>query len=152
MRKELKTSRGRGRKKRLLLGASLAILIGAVIVGFLLVPGGKSTNSEPRIPSDAPLSSWRENGRSGQYVLQILAGNVPPAGVTVTGVVATDTDCQPDAQGINHCHNEIDLANGTNIMVINNHVMKRYRCLNPGEPISLTRINASWIMAKVSNP
>ena len=137
------------RNQRMLV-ALTAITIGALVAVLLLVAGGSSKISEPRVPRGAPLASWQENGRGGQYVLQILEGSAPPSGVAVSGVVGSDTDCQPDAKGINHCHNEIDLANGAHILAINNHVMKRYRCLNPGETISVTRINDSWILAKVS--
>lgn len=146
----LKAKQRQHNRNRRMLVALTAITVGALVAVVLLVAGGSSKNNEPRIPSGAPLASWQENGRGGQYVLQILEGNAPPIGVAVSGTVASDTDCQPDAQGINHCHNEIDLANGARILVINNHVMKVYRCLNPGESISLTRINASWVLAKVS--
>lgn len=127
-----------------------AIVTGVLVAAFLVGALGCATTREPAIPRGAPLASWNENGRGGHYALQIMQGSAPPAGVTVAGVVLSDTNCQPDGQGFNHCHNEINLANGERITVINTHVMRIYRCLRPGEPISLTRIDASWVLAKVS--
>ena len=80
-------------------------------------------------------------------MLQIAEGDAPPAGVRVTGTVTTDADCDPDAQGLNHCHNDIDLGNGRSIAVINNHTMHRYPCLAPGQRLSITRLNANWVVA-----
>ena len=102
---------------------------------------------EPTIPAGVSLTSWFENGKGGQYVLQIAEGNAPPAGVRVTGTVTTDTDCDPDAQGLNHCHDDIDLGNGRSIAVIHNHAMHRYPCLAPGQQLSIMRLNANWVVA-----
>lgn len=132
-----------------LLAGSVVIAVEVFLVAFLLVAGGHATTGEPSMPHGAPFASWNENGRSGQYVLQVLEGSAPPAGATVSGVVTSDTTCQPDALGLSHCHNGIDLAKGVHITVINTHLMRRYRCLRPGETVSLTRINASWVLASV---
>ena len=53
-----------------------------------------------------------------------------------------------DAQGINHCHNVIELANGGEIEVIHNHSMMSYECLSPGQKLSLTPLNSDWVVAK----
>lgn len=149
MPKRLKVQQRQLLRHRRMLAALTGITIGMLVI-LLLVGKRNTTAAEPTIPRGAPLASWNENGRGGQYVLQILDGATPPPGVTVSGVVASDTACQPDALGFNHCHNEIDFANGAHITVVNTHVMRRYRCLRPGEAITLTGINASWVLAKVS--
>lgn len=108
----------------------------------------EAATAEPTIPPGVSLTSWFENGEGGQHVLQIVEGNAPPAGVRVTGTVTSDTDCDPDAQGLNHCHNIIDLGNGRSVEVIHNHSMHRYECLAPGQRLSITRLNANWVVAQ----
>ena len=113
----------------LVVGALAIFCLGGLAAELLLSyrPGAataayrqEATTAEPTIPAGVSLTSWFENGKGGQYVLQIAEGDAPPAGVRVTGTVTTDTDCDPDAQGLNHCHNNIDLGNGRSIAVINN--------------------------------
>jgi len=77
----------------------------------------------------------------------LAEGQLPPTGVRTTGVVLSDTNCEPDAQGLNHCRNGIRLADGSTISVIDNHMMSRYRCLRPGETVSLTTLGSSWVVA-----
>ncbi len=141
----------------LLVVGAVAIFCLGGLAAVLLLPGRQgtataeyrqqTTTTEPAIPAGVPLTSWFENGKDGQYVLQIAEGSAPPPGVRVTGTVTTDTDCDPDAQGLNHCHNNIDLGNGRSIAVIHNHQMQRYPCLAPGQRLSIIRLNANWIVA-----
>lgn len=114
--------------------------------------GQRSASAEPVIPAGVSLTSWVENGKGGQHVLQIAEGSAPATGVQVTGTVVTDTDCDPDAQGLNHCHNRIDLADGGGIEVIHNHAMHRYPCLAPGQRLSITRLNSDWLVAYDGQP
>jgi hypothetical protein len=130
-----------------LLGALAATAFGVLAAAFLLSYGGRTATGEPTIPAGAPLASWSENGQDGRHLLQIADGNAPPAGVTVSGVVVSDTLCEPDARGFSHCHNAIELANGIRITVIDTHLMSRHPCLEPGQRLSLSRITPSWIMA-----
>ena len=51
------------------------------------------------------------------------------------GTVLTDEDCAPDAQGISHCLNELELADGTSLTVRHNHRMSEVPCLTPGEQV-----------------
>ena len=63
-------------------------------------------------------------------MLQLVKGDMPAAGAVVFGVVKTDTNCDPDARGIFHCHNVIALANGgVNRGPVHNHMMMNYPCL-----------------------
>ncbi len=43
--------------------------------------------------------------------------------------------CTPDRYGISHCHNEIRLADGTVILVQEDHNMQYSPCLAPSEPL-----------------
>jgi len=101
---------------------------------------------QPPIPRGVAMKSWQENGRDGRYLLQVLQGTALKAGERVTGTVKSDTDCDIDAEGLSHCHNIIELANGTRITVIDTHNMHRNRCLGDGDLLSLTGISGSWIM------
>lgn len=129
-------------------------LLGALVVGVLggaaaYYQSGGTDASELMIPAGVALTSWYDNGTGGRYLLQVAEGRAPAAGEHITGIVRTDTTCTPDAQGLSHCHNAIDLANGTRITVIDNHQMSRHPCLQPGAQINLTGVNASWIVGKV---
>jgi len=104
---------------------------------------------QPPIPRGVAMKSWQENGRDGQYLLQVLQGSALKAGEPVTGTVKSDTDCDADAAGLSHCHNIIELANGTRITVINTHNMHRNRCLGAGDLVSLTGISGPWTMGSL---
>lgn len=147
MRRHSQTKHARPYKNHWLLTGSIVIAVEVLVVAFLLVAGGRATTREPRIPHGVSLASWSENGHSGHYVLQIVEGNAPAAGKRVLGVVTGDTTCRPDVQGLSHCHNGIDLVNGGRLTVVNTHLMMRYPCLHPGETVTLSRINASWVLA-----
>ena len=57
------------------------------------------------------------------------------------GVVLSDDQCQPDADGISHCLNTIRLASGETLTVRHPHDMAKVACLAPGERV-MVRINA----------
>ena len=148
MQNKPKIKLGLSHTSRWLLGIlGAAIITCVIILAFSVSYGGNKTPSEPVIPHGASLTTWNENGQGGHYLLQIIDGVTPQTGVTVTGKVASDTHCEPDTQGLSHCHNILDLAQGTHITVIDTHLMSRNRCLKPGESLSLTRVSASWVMA-----
>ena len=130
--------------------ATLA-LSGLLALGVLYY-GQRSASAAPAIPPGANLTSWFDNGQSGQHLLNIWQGSAPTAGVQVVGTVMTDTNCEPDAEGLSHCHNIIDLGNGRSIEVIDTHIMSRHPCLSPGQRLTLTRLNADWVVAREGQP
>lgn len=141
----------RGRQGVLTALALAAVALVAIAGVAAIAFGGlapRSASAEPAIPAGADFTSWADNGSNGQRVLQRVKGDLPLVAAVVTGVVKTDTNCDPDAQGINHCHNVIGLANGTEIEVIHNHNMMNHECLSPGQKLSLSRLDADWIVAK----
>lgn len=147
MKSEVQSKSQPPRTRRWLVGAlALAVIGGLALVGFLVF-GQQSATAEPTIPSGAHLSSWFDNGQGGRRVLQLAKGEAPPIGVRVSGIVATDTNCDPDALGLSHCHNIIELTNGRRIEIINTHLMSVHPCLQPGERVSITRLNAHWVVA-----
>ena len=119
--------------------------LGAVSVASL---AQQSAPTGSAIPAGANFTSWTDNGKDGQRVLQLVRGDMPVVEVAVSGVVKTDTNCDPDPQGVSHCHNVIKLADGGEIEVVHNHAMMIHDCLAPGQKLSLTRLEAGWIVAK----
>ena len=65
-----------------------------------------------------------------------LVGGRAPADET-TATVLTDEDCAPDTQGISHCLNKLELANGSRISVRHPHDMHQIPCLAPGEQVNV---------------
>ncbi|MBK5264730.1 MAG: hypothetical protein JJE34_05775 [Alphaproteobacteria bacterium] len=147
MKTDPKSKSSLGRIGGLLLGALTIFILGSIAAYLVLPNGQQSANAEPAIPPGVSLTSWFDNGKGGEHVMQIASGDAPPVGVRFVGTVKTDTDCDPDAQGLNHCHNVIDLGNGRSIEVIHNHMMHRYPCLSPGQRLSITRLNTNWLIA-----
>ena len=129
----------------LMIVTTLFSLAGMITMGILYY-GQQAANAEPSIPSGVSLTTWFDNGKGGEHVLQIAKGSPSPVGVRLIGTVQTDTDCDPDAQGLNHCHNDIALENGKTISVIHNHAMHRYPCLEPGQRLLITRLNENWVV------
>lgn len=128
------------------LGVALAI---AGAVALLADPPSAATAAEnPPIPSRAELTSWKQNGHDGRYVLQVIEGRLPAE--TTTGTILSDTQCEPDAQMINHCHNQIRLANGETITVIDNHSMMVNPCLAPGATMTIQTLETGWIVGTLS--
>lgn len=130
-------------------GLGALALAGAVVALATPAPSAMAAENNPPIPAAAELSSWRENGTDGRYVLQMLDGEAPQA--AVTGEILSDTQCAPDDQGINHCHNEIRLPDGTTITVIDNHSMMENPCLTPGEKITLKPLDTGWIVGTLAD-
>ncbi|PTW55007.1 hypothetical protein C8N35_11348 [Breoghania corrubedonensis] len=133
-----------------LLGGLGALAIAGVAAGVIYPSIAANAAANPPIPESAALSNWKENGADGRYVLQMLEGSAPTG--VVTGKVLSDTQCTPDEQGINHCHNEISLPDGTTITVIDNHSMMVNRCLNPGDRLTLEQLETGWIVGTLANP
>jgi hypothetical protein len=134
--------------RRWLFGAlALAAIGGLAAVGFSAL-AQQPASAEPAIPAGANFTSWAENGKDGQRVLQLTKVDMPAVGAVVSGIVKTDTNCDPDAQGIFHCHNVIALASGGEIEVVHNHMMMNYPCLAPDQKLTLARLNSDWVVAR----
>ena len=128
------------------------ILLGVLVLGAasLYSYNVYAAGARQPIPPGVAMKSWQENGRDGRYLLQLVEGRAPKTGKSVTGIVASDTDCDADAEGLSHCHNIIEFPNGSRITVIDTHNMHVNPCMSPGDRISLTGIDKSWVMGTVS--
>jgi hypothetical protein len=129
---------------RMLLGA---FVLSAASVYFY---NAQAAGTQPQIPRGVALKSWHENGSGGQYLLQVIQGKPLKAGKTITGTVTGDFNCDADAEGLSHCHNTVDLADGGKITVVNSHEMHRNRCLGGGDKIVLKGVGGSWIMGTLA--
>lgn len=129
----------------------LALLLAAGSLALpSMAPAATGGQGEPTIPPGVSLASWFDNGHGGRYVLQLAKGRPLSPGAQLTGVVLSDSDCTPDAQGLNHCHNVIELADGSRVEVINSHQMMRNRCLGNGDRLTLRAVNANWMMGDLT--
>jgi hypothetical protein len=126
---------------------ALAAIGGLAAVGFSAL-AQQPASAEPAIPAGANFTSWADNGKDGQRVLQLVKGDMPAVGAVVSGVVKSDTNCDPDARGVFHCHNVIALAAGGEIEVVHNHMMMNYPCLAPDQKLSLARLDSDWVVAR----
>lgn len=105
---------------------------------------------EPRIPAGASIRSWADNGQGGISLLQLIGGVALPRGATLRGTVTSDTNCAPDARGLSHCHNGIDLDNGMRILVVHTHAMMQHPCLKPGQRVTVRGFLGTWITARAA--
>ena len=91
----------------------------------------------PRAPKvaarDCLRSSQCQNGLDGTVLVQLVKGTAPVD--TQIATVLTDQNCTPDEQGISHCLNEVEMANGSTLVVRDNHNMMNNPCLSPGERV-----------------
>lgn len=71
---------------------------------------------------------------AGYLMTNLRAGRIPE-GVT-TATVLTDTNCAPDADGVSHCLNDLQIGNVI-VTVQHHHAMAEVPCLSPGEIVTL---------------
>lgn len=69
------------------------------------------------------------------YLMTNLRSGQIPAGAT-TATVLTDTNCEPDADGVSHCLNDLQIGNVV-VTVQHHHQMHSVPCLSPGETVML---------------
>ncbi|HUW28075.1 MAG TPA: hypothetical protein VMV97_05635 [Sulfuriferula sp.] len=122
---------------------SAIVFAGIIFMGFS--SGARAW--EPVLPKgvQGPVS-WNQNGKDGRYFVAVVQGTITEP---TTGVVKTDADCMPDSQGLNHCHNIIELKTGKVITIQNTHKMSEHRCLRPGEQVKLRPDGASsWAIVQ----
>ncbi len=137
-----------------LINGGLAALAAAGLVAIGLGVVAPATAATPDIPAGAHFASWADNGKAddngkaGERVLQLVKGELPTGTGAVTGVVKTDTDCDQDKAGLNHCRNVITLASGGEIEVVLHHRNMRSLCLSPGDRLTLARLDGDWLVAK----
>ncbi len=112
-------------------GLSVIIFAGILFMGL----SAQAWAWVPTLPKGTQgPASWYQNGKDGRYFVPVVKGRISKP---VTGLVTTDANCMPDAQGLSHCFNNIRLSSGELITVQNTHKMSIHRCLRPGEYVKV---------------
>jgi hypothetical protein len=120
----------------------VAALAGAVVQ---LNRNGQSERVAATASSDAPASELRLvivgskaklGDNDGTLRVGYERGPRAPAREQFAEVV-TDENCEPDAEGVSHCSNNIKLKNGKILRVQHAHRMHEVPCLVPGEKVRL---------------
>lgn len=135
-------------RRRLIGGTSLIVVLGLALTGIsTLAPA--VTAADEVVSDGVGLGAWAENGRDGRIVLQLVKGDAPAPGANLSGVVTTDTNCDPDAQGLSHCHNVIAFADGRSLEFIHTHAIADHPCLATQQRVILAMLGPGWAVATV---
>jgi hypothetical protein len=74
------------------------------------------------------------SNESGYLMANLRVGQIPAGATTAT--VLTDANCTPDADGVSHCLNDLQI--GTIVVTVqHHHQMANVPCLSPGEIVTL---------------
>ena len=96
-------------------------------------PGGSAES--PSVTWLARTVTWQlvPPGRSvlGSSV-KLVAGELPTS--ASKAIVRSDSNCQPDEQGVSHCLNELEIG-AAKVVVRHHHKMSEVPCLTPGETV-----------------
>lgn len=74
------------------------------------------------------------SNEAGYLMTNLRAGQMPDGATTAT--VLTDTNCEPDGDGVSHCLNDLQIGNVV-VTVQHHHQMHSIPCLSPGETVTL---------------
>jgi hypothetical protein len=74
------------------------------------------------------------SNEDGYLMTNLRAGQIPAGATSAT--VLTDTNCTPDADGISHCLNDLQVGDAV-VTVQHHHAMAEIPCLSPGETVTL---------------
>lgn len=101
-----------------------------VVVSF-----GKETFSRALVARDCGPRPGCANGQARLSLVRFVGGDRPPA--RGLAKVLTDTSCDPDAYGVSHCLNTLQLPDGRSLVVRHSHDMHMFPCLAPGDTVRL---------------
>jgi hypothetical protein len=74
------------------------------------------------------------SNEAGLLMANLRAGQLPEGATTAT--VLSDSNCAPDADGVSHCLNDLQIGNIV-VTVQHHHAMASVPCLSPGEAVTL---------------
>lgn len=80
-----------------------------------------------------------------RFMMSDLRQGELPAGASLATVL-TDTNCEPDAQGVSHCLNELQLESGR-VTVQHHHAMMEVPCMSPGEQVNVISVETYHTLA-----
>lgn len=70
----------------------------------------------------------------GLLMTSLVTGQLPNGAMRAT--VRSDSNCQPDQEGVSHCLNQLEIGS-TTVMVRHHHTMSEVPCLTPGETVNI---------------
>ena len=94
--------------------------------------------SDPALRTIVIAGSGDHLAKKGDILLTNLVEGRLPAGAT-QATVLSDANCEPDAQGISHCLNQLQIGD-TQLTVRHNHDMTKVPCLGPGEKVNIVDV------------
>lgn len=129
-------------KQRILIAVLLVLLVltGSALVlerasrsdGVAVDPHGVALPAQRQVQLSFAMPS--PSNFDGLHA-KLVGGTMPSA--TVQATVLSDEECEPDARGVSHCLNRLQLADGSEIQVRHPHDMTVVPCLAPGEHVTL---------------
>jgi hypothetical protein len=72
------------------------------------------------------------SGTDGILMATLVSGQLPSE--ATRAIVRTDSNCQPDPEGVSHCLNQLEIGSQT-ILLRHDHKMSITPCLTPGETV-----------------
>ena len=128
-----------------LLPAGLAVLLALVALAIF---AGRATEpqpapaphfwSDPALRTIVIAGSGDHLAKKGDILLTNLVEGRLPAGAT-QATVLSDANCEPDAQGISHCLNQLRIGDAL-LTVQHHHDMTKVPCLGPGEKVNVVDV------------
>lgn len=130
---------------------STLLLLGAAIVGLVALGLFLSWTGAPPPDVQGGVSHFQPAGADARALLvtpeaerlphkpgivpvTLVEGDLPPRALYAR--VLTDEDCAPDAAGVSHCLNRLEVA-GVEVAVRHHHRMHEVPCLGPNELVRL---------------
>ena len=129
-----------------LIGALVAVLVVIAIQQRLEPPAstshfvelspGNQTDSARRTVVIAPGGAALPNLSATDKLLMtsLVSGQLPSQ--AMQAIVRSDSNCQPDQDGVSHCLNELVIGSAT-VVVRHHHKMSAVSCLTPGETVAI---------------
>ena len=74
------------------------------------------------------------SNEAGYLMANLQTGQIPAGATTAT--VRSDSNCAPDADGVSHCLNDLQIGSLI-VTVQHHHQMSSVPCLSPGETVTL---------------
>lgn len=99
--------------------------------------GADALNPAARSIVVIQLGDQRPAMQPGFVQVDLIDGFVPAT--LATGVVRSDTDCAPDAAGVSHCRNLIEVGSRT-LEIRHHHKMAEEPCFSPNETVNILSV------------
>lgn len=134
----------------------VALTIGLIMITLVFTMTGASTKTSAPPAGPAPVPHFIDlsapdtrrivvvgaadetlpgtSNAAGVLMANLLEGRIPSGATQAT--VLSDSNCAPDADGISHCLNDLNVG-GVVVTVQHHHAMAEVPCLSPGETVTL---------------